>query len=94
MASLKKKALRVALGTSDAARAGRLRLLEGLRYGDRRQLYLGLALSAVAYLQRTKPRKILIHRQTLPEGTALVIHHTRSGTPRLEIVKPRRRSRG
>lgn len=91
MASLKEKTLRLALGSSDAARAGRARVLEGLRYRDSRQLYIGLALSAVAYLQRTKPSKKLVHRQTLPEGTALVIHHKRSDTPRLEIVRPKRR---
>jgi hypothetical protein len=45
-------------------------------------------------LQRTKPRKRLIHKQTVPEGTAIVIHHKKSGNPRLEIIKPKKRDRG
>lgn len=76
------------LGGSDAREAGYLRTMRGLREGDNRELYLGLALSALAYLQRTKPRKELLYRKKVPEGTALVIHHTRSGKPRLQIIKP------
>lgn len=79
------------LGGSDARDAGYVRTLRGLREGDRRELYLGLALSALAYLQRSKPRKQLLYRKTLPEGTALVIHHKKSGTPRLQIIKPGKR---
>lgn len=81
------------LGGSDAREAGYERTLRGLREGDRRELSLGLALSALAYLQRTKPRKELLYRKTVPEGSALVIYHKKSGNPRLEIVKPGKRSR-
>lgn len=81
------------LGGSDARQAGYERTLRGLRESDRRELYMGLALSALAYLQRTKPRKELLYRKTVPEGSALVIHHKKSGNPRLQIVKPGKRSR-
>jgi hypothetical protein len=94
MASYKKKFMRSVWGGSDAREVGFDRTLRGLREGDSTDLYFGLALSALAYLQRTKPRKKLIHRQTVPEGTAIVIHHKKSGTPRLEIIKPRKRTRG
>jgi len=78
-----------------AARAlGVERALKGLREGDRRNLYFGLALCALSYLQRTKPRKRLIHSQAAPAGAAIVIHHRRTSNPRLEIVRtPKRRRR-
>lgn len=82
------------LGGSDAREAGYNRTLRGIREGDTRELYLGLALSALAYLQRTKPRKQLLYRKEVAEGSALVIYHKRSGNPRLEIVKPSKRRRG
>ncbi|MCH8971299.1 MAG: hypothetical protein IH918_04345 [Acidobacteria bacterium] len=94
MASYKKKFMRRVWGGSDAREVGFNRTLRGLREGDSTDLYFGLALSALAYLQRSKPRKKLIHRQSLPEGTAIVIHHKKSGNPRLEIIKPKRRARG
>lgn len=81
------------LGGSDARQAGYDRTLRGIRQGDRRELYLGLALSFLAYLQRSKPRKELLYRKTVPEGSALVIHHKKSGNPRLQIVKPGKRNR-
>ncbi len=80
-------------GTSDAREIGFDRTLKGLREGDSRDLYFGLAISALAYLQRTKPRKRLIYRQTVPEGAAVVIHHKESGAARLEIIKPNKKSR-
>jgi len=80
-----------ALGYRDPRREGVRRTLSGLREGDRRQLYLGLALTALAYLRNTEPHRELIYRRSVPEGSALVIHHKKSGTPRLEIVKPKRR---
>jgi hypothetical protein len=89
MAAMKNKLL----GGSDAREAGYERTLKGLREGDRRELYLGLALSALAYLQRTKPRKELIYRKEVPEGSALVIHHKKSGNPRLQIIKPSKKKR-
>ncbi|HEX6301917.1 MAG TPA: hypothetical protein VF148_15775 [Acidimicrobiia bacterium] len=72
----------------DPKRDGLRRSLRGLREGDYRELSLGLALTALAYLRSTKPRKQLIYRKTVSEGSALVIHHKRSGTPRLEIRRP------
>jgi hypothetical protein len=72
----------------DPKREGLSRSLRGLREGDNRELYFGLALTALAYLRSTKPRKKLIYRKTVSEGSALVIHHKRSGTPKLEIRRP------
>jgi hypothetical protein len=88
MARLTKKLVNRALGYRDPKAEGYRRALAGLREGDRRQLYMGLALAAVAYLRRTAPRRELIHRQTVPKGTALVIHHKKRGRARLEIIKP------
>lgn len=93
MASRKTKTMNKLLGGSDAREQGYNRTLRGLREGDTRELYLGLALSALAYLQRTKPRKQLLYKKTVPEGSALVIHHKKSGNPRLQIVKPGKRGR-
>jgi hypothetical protein len=64
------------------------RALLGLRTGDQRQLYIGLGLAALHYLDRTKPRRRLIYRKALPEGSALVIHHKRVGDPKIEVIKP------
>jgi hypothetical protein len=75
----------------DPKRDGLRRSLRGLREGNDRELYLGLALTVLSYLRSTKPRKELIYRKTVSEGSALVIHHKRTGTPRLEIIKPKRR---
>lgn len=69
----------------DPKREGLRRSLKGLSEGDNRELYLGLALTALGYLRSTKPRKNLIYRKTVSEGSALVIHHKRSGAPKLEI---------
>jgi hypothetical protein len=77
-----------ALGTSDPRKEGYRRTMKGFREGDYRELSMGLALTAIAYLQDTKPRKELIYRRTVPEGSALVIHHKKRGTPRLEIIRP------
>ena len=91
MGRLKNKLRKRVFGDSSAAEAGVVRTLRGLREGDRRELYLGLGLSAISYLQRAKPRKELLYSKGLPEGTALVIHHKKSGSPRLEIVRPKKR---
>ena len=77
-----------ALGTSDPRKKGYRRAMKGFREGDYRELSMGLALTAIAYLQETRPRKQLIYRRRLPEGTVLVIHHKNRGNPRLEIVRP------
>ena len=94
MAKYTKKFMRRVWGGTDAREIGFDKTLRGLREGDSTDLYFGLALSALSYLQRTKPRKRLIHKQTVPEGTAIVIHHKKSGNPRLEIIKPKKRDRG
>lgn len=64
------------------------RTLRGLRTGDQRQLYLGLGLAAISYLGRTTQRKKLLFRKTVPEGSAIVIHHKRVGDPKIEVIKP------
>ena len=47
-----------------------------------------LSLAALAYVRRTRPRRRLIFRRSLPEGSALVIHHKRRGDPRIEVIRP------
>jgi len=80
-------------GTSDAKEIGFDQTLKGLREGRKSDLYTGLAISAVAYLQRTQPKKKLIYRQTVSDGSAIVINHAKSGEQRLEIVRPKKRDR-
>lgn len=77
------------LGDTDTARAGVNRTMRGLREGDRRELYLGLVLSGLAYLQRTKPRKVLIYRQEIKDGEAVVIRNAKPGQPKVEITNPK-----
>lgn len=77
-----------ALGYRDPREEGIRRTLTGLRVGDRRELYLGLALTAFAYLRRTQPSRTLVFRREIPEGSALVIHHKRSGDPKIEVKRP------
>lgn len=62
-----------------------------MREGDHRELSIGLVLAALAYIQRTAPRKQLLYRKTVPTGSAIVIHHKKRGAPKLEIRKPKRR---
>lgn len=88
MARLTKRLIKKALGTRDPAGEGLRRTLHGLREGDRRELYLGLSLAAVAYLKRTRPKKRLLYREKVPVGSTIVVHHKRSGDPSIEIVKP------
>lgn len=92
MARLTKKLLDRALGYRDPREEGIRRTLTGLRVGDQRELYIGLALTALAYLRRTEPKRQLLYRRTVPEGSALVIHHKKSGAPKLEIIKPSKRA--
>lgn len=75
----------------DPRREGYRRSMRGLREGDRRELAIGLALAALAYLRSTTPRRELLYRKTVPKGSAIVIHHRKRGAPKLEIVKPKRR---
>jgi hypothetical protein len=78
------------LGIRDLTSASFDRTLRGLRTGDQRELYTGLGLAALAYVRRTRPRRRLIFRRSLPEGSALVIHHKRRGDPKIEVIKPPR----
>lgn len=71
----------------DPRREGYRRSLKGLREGDYRELSIGLALAALAYMRRTAPRKRLLYRKTVPTGSAIVIHHKKRGAPKLEIRK-------
>ncbi|HYJ25574.1 MAG TPA: hypothetical protein VE027_11255 [Acidimicrobiia bacterium] len=76
------------IGIRDIRSASIDRTLRGLRTGDQRELYSGLSLAALAYLRATRPRRRLIFSKKLPEGSALVIHHRRSGDPKIQVVKP------
>ena len=84
------KSLLRLLGIRDMRASGIERTLYGLRTGDQRELYTGLGLAALAYLSKTKPRKQLLYRKRVPEGSALVIHHRRRGDPKIEVIKPPR----
>lgn len=96
MARLTDRFIRMAFGASNPGPEGRMRVFQGLREHNDRELMIGLSLMAFSYLRRTQPRRQLIYRREVPEGAALVIHHRSSGEPKLEIIKPkksRRRSR-
>lgn len=88
MARLNKRLRNRIVGTRDVKSEGYRRSLKGLREGDYRELSLGLALTGIAYLQNTKREKELIYRKEVPAGSALVIHHRKSGNPKLEIRRP------
>lgn len=77
-----------ALGYEDPRKVGVSRTLTGLREGDHRELYIGLALTALAYLRRTAPKRELLFRRTVPEGSAIVVHHKKRGAPKIEVIKP------
>jgi hypothetical protein len=83
------KSLLRLVGIRDMRATGVERALRGLRQGDQRDLYTGLGLTVLAYLTRTRPRRQLIYRKRVPEGSALVIHHRRRGDPKIEVIKPR-----
>lgn len=72
----------------DPKREGYRRSLRGLREGDTRELALGLALAALAYLRSSSPRKELLYRKTVPKGSAIVIHNRKRGAPKIEVRKP------
>lgn len=77
------------LGFRDPREEGVRRTLRGFRQGDHRELYLGLALTALAYLRRSRPQRELLFRKAVPEGSALVIHHKKRGAPKIEVIKPK-----
>lgn len=78
------------LGITDLRSSSVERTLRGLRTGDQRELYSGLGLAALAYLRNKRPRRRLLYRKHLPEGSALVIHHRRHSDPKIEVIKPPR----
>lgn len=77
-----------ALGTTTFTATGLQRSMRGLRTGDQRELYVGLALLALAYLERSAPQKELLYRKTVAEGSAIVVHHRAVGGPKIEVRKP------
>lgn len=88
MPRLTKRLMRRALGTANVRKASYERTLHGLREGDHWQLTLGLVLAGIHYLQRTKPRKQLIHREVVRGGQAVVIHSRGSSDAPLVITRP------
>jgi hypothetical protein len=84
------KSLLRLVGFRDMRAAGVERTLRGLRSGDQRELYTGLGLAALAYLSNASPRRQLIYRKRIPEGSAIVVHHRRRGDPKIEVIKPGR----
>lgn len=91
MGFIKQRLERAVFGDSDIRVAGQMRTLRGLREGDNRELLIGLGLAALAYMRKSQPKRDLIYRKAVTPGSALVIHHKRRGTPRLEIIKPPKR---
>ena len=79
------------VGSPNWGTAGLSRSLRGLRKGDQRDLYVGLGLAVLSLLRRTAPRKQLVYRRRVREGSAIVIHNRRRGAPKIEIIKPRSR---
>lgn len=64
---------------------GATRLLGGLRTGDQRTLLSGAAIAAFGLWRRSAgPKKVLIHRSVVPEGSSLVIRNGEDQT-RLDV---------
>jgi hypothetical protein len=82
-----KRLLRL-FGFRDTGPQGVKRTLRGLRTGDQRELYIGLALAALTYLKKTRPGKKLIYSKTLSGDSAIVVRTTEPGRPRLKVTKP------
>ncbi len=72
----------------DPTDSGFERIMGGVRRGDRRELLIGFALAGMSYMKRTKPTKELIYRKSVPEGSAVVVHHKKRGNPHIEVIKP------
>ena len=89
MGRLTKRLLDWAIWERDPKASGMQRTWKGLREGNDRDLYIGLALTALAYLRETGPKRELLYRKTVPTGSAIVVHNRRRGRPTLEIIKPK-----
>ncbi len=89
MGKLRDKLVRRLLGDESTARVGMSRAARGLRSGDRRELIIGLTLSGLAYLKRTRPRKELVYRQEIKRGSAVVIRNTEPGQPPVVVENPK-----
>jgi len=88
MAKMTTRLINWALGYRDPRAEGVRRALRGAREGNDRELYIGLALWAFAFLRNTTPKKQLLYRKVVPEGSAIVVRHSKRGAPKLEIHKP------
>jgi len=77
------------VGSQNWGSVGLSRTLRGLRTGDQRELYMGLGLAALALLRRSAPRKRLLYRRTVREGSAIVVYNRPQGAPKIEVIKPR-----
>ena len=89
MATIRDKLAKRLLGETDVTRAGVDRVVRGLRAGDRRELTMGLILSGLAYLKRSKPTKTLVYRKELKEGSAVVIRNAKPGQPPIVVENPK-----
>ncbi|MDH3249040.1 MAG: hypothetical protein OEQ47_08770 [Acidimicrobiia bacterium] len=69
--------------------AGAQRLWNGIRTGDQRALLFGAGLYAVAWLRANRgPKKELLYRKTIPEGSSFVIRTGKAGElPEIDVVK-------
>ncbi len=88
MARLGEKLTRRVLGGTDVGRAGLARSFRGLREGDRRELAIGLVLTAIAYMRRTRSEKTLVYRQEIKEGRGVLVRNAKPGQPRAEVTNP------
>lgn len=81
---------RTLFGTANMRSQGYGRAFRGLRQNDRREMMLGLALTALAIMRDSRGKKELLFRKEVPTGSAIVIHHKRRGDPKIEVIKPDR----
>lgn len=82
------KRLRSVYGVPGLRSEGAGRLWRGLRNRERRDLLLGAAMLAIGWLQQSQQKKELLFRKSVPVGSAVVIHHTRRGDPKIKVIKP------
>lgn len=80
--------LRTLFGTANMRSQGYGRALRGLRQNDRREMLLGIALTALAVIRDSRGQKELLFRKEVPAGSAIVIHHKKRGDPKIEVIKP------